>query len=565
VLGAVGLFLAWSATATYLLLGARSDLEAGAASLRRVRSGASVAALARPPTARRLRSAGSRFRRASSRLDNPFLTPLRLVPVASRHIEASRELAHASSDGVDVADEALAGVRDVVARPHRTGAQRIALLHRLVGVAENSQQRLAGIRVRADGPLLPQLADAVDELRAQQLQAMEGADHLAMVSAAVAEVLDGPKPYLVLGANNAEMRDGSGMFLSAATLALHRGQLELGPVRPTEEIVLPPETGPVEPELAANFPWLDTGRDLRNLALTANFPQSAKVAAANWAATPGGEPVAGVISLDVDAIRSLLRVVGPLEVGGIRYTSDSARSELLRSQYRRTPQDREARRDQLGQVARAVFERLQQGRWKVDELATELVDAVQGRHLLVWSSDPNVQRAWRDARADGHLTSSTVSVGLVNRSATKVDSWVGTTVALRTERNAREGTRLTIRYQVQDGSPAEGPKYLVGPNIDGLAAGDVRSLVMANLPAGSTRMTVQGARKFLNGGDGPTHVLGADLIVRRGQTATVTITADLPPGLRQLELEPSARIPGTKWSLNGTNLGRDRRRTVEIP
>lgn len=557
--------MAWGVLGAVILLSARADLAAGGRSLRAVRSRADITALAGAGSSRDLASARRSFERASGRLDSPVLLPLRVLPVASRHMAAARSLAHGSSDAVDVAERALAGVRRVEARPHRTGRDRLELLGQLAEVAATAQRELAAIRFEAEGPLLPPLADAVGEVRGQQADAVRGTGRLHDVATAIEAVLRGPQPYLLLGANNAEMRNGSGMFLSAATLSLQGGEIGLGPVAPTETIVLPPGAVRVGENLAANWPWLDTGRDLRNLGLSADFPQSAAVAAVNWSKVPVGAEVGGVISVDVDAMRSLLKAVGPVEVDGVRYTADTVREELLRNQYRRGADDRVERRDQLGDVAHAIFERLQAGRWKVDDLASQLVDAVAGRHLLVWSGDAAVERAWNDVGADGHLRPSSLSIGLVNRAAIKVDSWVDTSADVTTEARPGGRARLTVRYQVRDLSPGEGPPYLAGPNVAGLAAGDLRGLVVANLPAGSTDVVMTGARPFLDGGDGPTVVIGGEVTVRKGEMITVTVTAMLPAHLGHLDLEPAARIPATQWTVNGRSFERDRRRSVPIP
>jgi hypothetical protein len=555
--------LVWCTVAAVSLLAARSDLAAGARSLRAVRSRADIAELAGPGSTRDLASARRSFERGSHRLASPALLPLRILPVASRHLAAARSLAKGSTEAVGVAERALASVRRVEARPHRSGPDRLALLGQLADVAATAERELAAVRFAAHGPLLPPLADAIGEVKDDQAKAVRAASQLRDVAAAVAAVLRGPQPYLLLGANNAEMRDGSGMFLSAATLSLRGGEIQLGSVAPTETVVLPPRTVPVRGDLAANWPWLDPGRDLRNLGLTADFPQSAAIAADNWARVPGGSEVGGVISVDVDALRSLLRAVGPVKVGGVRYTADNVREELLRNQYRRA-EDRTARRDQLGEVARAIFDRLQQGRWKVDDLASQLVDAVAGRHLLVWSRDAGVEQAWSDVGADGHLRPTSVSVGLLNRAAIKVDSWVDTSTDVSTEPRRGGRSYLTIRYQIHDGSPGSGPPYLAGPNVPGLAAGDLRGLVVVNLPAGTTNATMTGATPFLEGGDGPTSVIGGEVTVAKGQTVTVTVTALLPPGLDHLDLEPAARIPATRWTVNGSSFDRDRRRSVPI-
>jgi hypothetical protein len=564
----VGLLLLvglWLVASAYLVLGARSQMVAGARILRRVRNRATVTALVDPANRDDLLAAEDHFERGRSKLDSVVLSPWRLVPVASRHVVAARRLAAASQQGTVAADRALADIDRLVARPHATGGERVGLLRDLSAVASRTDRDLAQIEVGSGKHLVRSLGDAVEELRSQRDAARVGARRMRAVSSAAATILDGPEPYLVLGANNGEMRNGSGMFLSAATLGLRHGTLRLGEVHPTADIVLPAGRVPVRGQLAVNWPWLDPGRDLRNLGLTPDFPQSARLAVENWAATPVGSRVGGVIVIDVDGIRALLRAVGPVDAEGVRYTAENVRGELLRKQYQRDVDDRQARRDRLGLVARAVFERLEQGRWKVADLASELVDSVQGRHLMVWSKDAKVEQAWRDVGADGHLTSRTLSVGLLNRGATKTDSYVDTSTTIRSL-TANDGrVHLTITYRIANHAPAFGPRYVVGPNVAGVAAGDHRALVVANLPGGSTAIKMSSdARTFLVGQDGPTEVVGGAVTVRRGRVVTVTITAVLPRGLREVVLEPAARIDPTAWTVDGERFDRDRRRTVAV-
>ena len=159
-------------------------------------------------------------------------------------------------------------------------------------------------------------------------------------------------------------------FLSASQVGFSRGSLELGDVRPTEQLVLPSGSVPASGDLAANWPWIESGRDFRSMGLTADFPQTGPLALANWALVKGGGPVGGVIVVDVDALRGLLRVVGPVTVDGVTYDVDTVRGELLRKQYARFDDDREERRDQIGDVARVVFDRIEKGKFDLEELAS---------------------------------------------------------------------------------------------------------------------------------------------------------------------------------------------------
>jgi hypothetical protein len=565
VLVGAGLVLVWLVAVAWLLVGARSEMAAGTRDLRAVRRDASISSLVEPTSREELAAAAGHFDAAEAKVDSPVLAPLGLVPVASRHLRSARRVVDASQEGTEVAQGALGSLIELTERPRSAGPERVATLRDLAAVAASAHDDLDRIDPGSPDALIGPLGDAVAELDEQRRDAADAAAQLERTSLAIADVLEGPAPYLLLGANNAEMRNGSGMALSAAELSFDQGRMELGDVRPTADLVLAEGAVPAEGDLAANWPWIDAGRDLRNVGLTADFPQSAALAAETWAAVPGGGPVGGVILVDVDGIRSLLRVVGPVEVDGVRYTADDVRGELLREQYTRYEGDRAERRDQLGAVARAIFERLEAGEWQLEDLATELVDAVTGRHLLVWSSDPEIAEALGEVGADGHLSEQSVSVGLLNRSATKADSWVDVAVGIETEAQADGRTELEITYEVDNRTPGSGPAYVVGPNVAGLEVGDHAALAVVNLPAGTTGVEVTGAEVFLEGGDGPTVIVAGRLTVPRGTTATVVVRALLPAGLEQVTIEPSARIEPATWTVDGVELGRDRRTTVDLP
>lgn len=552
------LFVAWQLTSAVLALRAGGD------DLQAVRRQATFDALLDPSTSEQLAQAQDHFADAEAAASGPLLAPVRLLPVVGRHVRAIARLAGAGEDGARAAEEALADLDALAARPRSAGPQRIETLEELAALAGRAAVALDAIDPGSPDALVGPLADAVAEVDEQRGSAASAADRLQATATALATVFEGPDPYLLLGANNAEMRAGTGMFLSAAEIGFDEGRLVLGEVRPTAELIAPEGAVAVEGDLGANWGWLDPGRDLRQLGVSADFPQSAEVAVRTWAAVGGAPEVAGVIAIDVDGLRNLLRAVGPVEVDGVTYTADSVRGELLREQYRRFD-DRDARRDQLGEVARAVFARLEAGDWELAELAAQLADASAGRHLLLWSADPELQQTWEDVGAAGHLTERSLAASLVNRSATKLDSWIETGVEVSSSPGPGGRRALAVALTIENTAQGdEGPRYVVGPNVEGLAAGDHRGLVVVNLPAGTTDVEVEGGEVFLLGGDGPTVVVAAEVTVPAGESATVVVRARLRSGLDELLLEPSARIPRTRWEVDGRAIERDRRRTVAL-
>lgn len=79
----------WMAGATVTLLGARAAATDGANELRALRRDVGIEELGTPDTADRLAAAVDDLGRAEARIGHPVLWPLRVVPVASRHVRAA--------------------------------------------------------------------------------------------------------------------------------------------------------------------------------------------------------------------------------------------------------------------------------------------------------------------------------------------------------------------------------------------------------------------------------------------------------------------------------------------
>ena len=157
--------------------------------------------------------AHAEFASAQSDLSSPLFAPITVVPVLGRQFSAVRDLSSA-------AGHRLPGgivIHLPGARPARSAPQRRA---RAGGLAPPARGPVAVRRTstgRIDtGPsqaLVSSLASKHNEFVTQLYDARVRLTKAAAVSAAVASILQGPQTYLVLAANNAEMRAGSGAFL----------------------------------------------------------------------------------------------------------------------------------------------------------------------------------------------------------------------------------------------------------------------------------------------------------------------------------------------------------------
>lgn len=365
----------------------------------------------------------------------------------------------------------------------------------------------------------------------------------------VAGVLQGPRHYLLAVANNAEMRAGSGMFLSIGTIQTAEGSVQLGPLRPAGELTLPGSGVTVDGELDALWGWLKPGREWRNLATTPRFDVTAPLAVRMWEGLTG-ERLDGVLALDVASFEAILGATGPLRVGDGVVSETTVADRILRDQYYgldvHDPQAE--RRDELGAMATAVVAALENGDYSPWRLATGLARASQGRHILAWSADPGDQRTWETVGVAGSLEERSLAVNLLNRGGNKLDPFLDVAATLELQRSSND-TDVTVRVKVANNAPGGLSPYIAGPHPQTeLAEGDYLGILAVNVPGRAVNVTIEGTgAPISSGGDGPTQVVAVSLLLSRGQETTVTVQFRLQASQGRVSVVPSARMPAMRW------------------
>lgn len=252
----------WGLAVGWLLRSAGDQMEAGQHELDRAREGATPASLLDPSTTDALERARGHFSSARRRLRNPLVLPLRVVPVVSRHLR-SADAVLATTDGATAS--AMSGIErlaDLSERSVGTGADRLATLDRLADLIADTSSEIGALDPGSPDALITPLAEAVQEVTEQRDDTVRTLERAEATTRALRQMLTGPTPYLLLGANNAEMRAGSGMFLSAAVIRFDQGRVGLGEVRPTQELVLPAGSVAVSDDLRNNWPLARPGSRL---------------------------------------------------------------------------------------------------------------------------------------------------------------------------------------------------------------------------------------------------------------------------------------------------------------
>jgi len=165
---------------------------------------------------------------------------------------------------------------------------------------------------------------------------------------------DGPRDYLLVFQNNAEIRSTGGLPGSWSLVHADGGRLSIqgqgaGSGFPEqEEPVLPlsPAELEVYDEQLGTF-FLDAG-------FTPDFPRAAQLMEAHWDRMFPATRLDGVISLDPVALSYMLEGTGPVEVDGRSLTSDNVIDELLSRPYRTL--EPQAQDKFIAHAARAIFE-----------------------------------------------------------------------------------------------------------------------------------------------------------------------------------------------------------------
>lgn len=313
---------------------------------------------------------------------------------------------------------------------------------------------------------------------------------------------DGPRRFLIAVANTAEMRGSGGMILNYGILEGRNGVIDLTAFGRIDELLL---TGPVASDLVpadylARWAGFDPLSRWRQANLAGDFTVVAPVLEAMYTKATG-RAVDGVIQIDPAGLSALLDGVGPVrvpEVGEVR--GDNVLALTLNEAYLRFPSIEE-RSDVLGDVAEAAFRRLVDGDIpSLRTLATRLIEAVDGRHVLVHMASPRAQSAIVAFGAEGALPpvdqSESLALTVQNLSGTKLDYYVDTRLEVAGDRPAGEFGTVQATMTLSNTAPPTGvgSSYVFGPGPTEtpLPAGVERALVTLYLPLGTTVEDVTG-------------------------------------------------------------------------
>jgi Protein of unknown function (DUF4012) len=552
----------WLVVAAITLVSARRDAQAGLDGLRDARDELGATELVRATALQPVEAARADFQRAHDRTGSWLLAPLKVLPVVGRQIRSIDALTGSAAEVTDVGVETMEASRTAIQSQEPGGPGRVRLVEQLGTIAATSNARLRDVDLGPSKALLGPLADARNDFATELSRLTSALADLGAVSDGLAPLLRGPSRYLVFAANNAEMRAGSGMFLSVGVLEFTDGSFSLSEMIPTGDLTLPPGAVAVAGDFAARWGWTHPNEEWRNLAMTPRFDASAELGLRMWEWRTG-EKLDGALAIDPVAVQALMRVTGPVDVDGLRVDADTVLNEVYLDQYRALTGDdvtQAARRERLGAIARATVDALDAGTWDTVTLIDALRAAGAGRHVLAWSGDETQERGWQGMGIGGELSPDSVLLAVLNRGGNKLDQFIDITARLELEPgpSASDPTAVTIRATLRNDTPPDLPRYVAGP-FPGrdYASGTYVGIFSIDVPGSARAITIdQGAPLVAAGADGPARVVATDVTLAPGAQRELVVRFTLPPGVRTMEVEPTARVPGVEWT-DGTTTWTD--------
>jgi hypothetical protein len=373
----------------------------------------------------------------------------------------------------------------------------------------------------------------------------EGAEALGAARAFLGA--GGRRRYLVAAQNNAEMRD-QGAVLSYVVVTFDNGRMSRDRQGSVADLTLTaPTSTPVPAGTQEVFGSIAPTQTWQSVNATADFSFSGH-AMADMYRQATGQPVDGVIAIDVPALAALLRTVGSVSIEGVAepITADNVARLVLNDFYQGLgpTSDQTIRRERQGDVVRAVLERVTGGSHDAVTLGRALGGAAGGGHLRLWSSDAGEEDVFeRTGLGGGPATKDpdrTFHLAVQNRTASKLDYFVKPSVRQDVTLTAQGTAVVRTTVVIDNQAPRNGvASYQFGPAMFTEKPGDYLAWVLLWGPAGSRQMQNGVAESGLNLSQYVVAVPAGD----RREVVFETVVPDaVRDGMLRLRLVPQARL-----------------------
>ncbi|GAA1145531.1 DUF4012 domain-containing protein [Nocardioides aquiterrae] len=255
---------------------------------------------------------------------------------------------------------------------------------------------------------------------------LASADKAVQVLPAMAGA-EGPRDYLLLFQNNAEIRATGGMPGSWALLHADNGRIEM--IRQGSASDFPTAAKPVlqlTREEQAVY-GKELGIYFQDPGWTFDFPRAAQLWHAHWNLRFPDTPIDGVVALDPVGMSYLLDGTGPVAVDGVTLTRDNAVEELLSKPY--IDKGAAAQNQFFARAAKAILSAATSSLASPTAFVEGLNRAASEGRLLIASFDLKIKADLSGTRVEGALAGDDgsiphVDVGLNDLTGSKMSYYL---------------------------------------------------------------------------------------------------------------------------------------------
>nr|WP_246298617.1 DUF4012 domain-containing protein [Nocardioides panaciterrulae] len=326
---------------------------------------------------------------------------------------------------------------------------------------------------------------------------------------------DGPRDYLLIFQNNAEIRATGGLPGSWSVIHAEDGKLKVTQQGSLQQF--PPLPRPVLPlskaELAVHGEQL--GTFFADANFTPDFPRAAQLWTARFEQEFPATHLDGVLSLDPVALSYLLKGTGPVTVAGRTITSENAVDELLSRPYRELEP---AQQDVLfAHAAKAIFDATTGHLKSPLGFVRGLSRAASEGRFLVSVDDPEVSSQLAGTRVESALTGDDgrtphVDIALNDATGTKMSYYLRYSTDLEStscqDQAQRIQASMTLNQKITPEAARKLPASVTGPGTFGTGRGKQLVVIDIYAPHGGTFDSLSINGKSLTDSLNVTHLNG---------------------------------------------------------
>ena len=345
----------------------------------------------------------------------------------------------------------------------------------------------------------------------------------------------GPREYLLMSLNNAELRSTGGIAGALAIVKAEGGRISLGTL--TNANALGEFDAPVL-ELSDSEQTLYgdlLGTYMQDVNYTPDFARSGELAKSMWQQRTGDD-VDGVIAIDPVALGYILRATGPIDAGSdITLTSENATDVLLSGVYSsfEDPVDQDKFfASAMGNVFGALVSGGADGTTLVDSLS----QGVEENRIHLWSADEIEQGEIEKTAMAGVVpvssdTNTAFGVYFNDATGAKMDYYLSSAIGIASAvcRND-ERPNFEVKVKLESRAPADAaqslPRYVTADGAFGIQPGNISTSVFVYAPKGSVpySVTIDGQEyAFVAADEGEHSVAGITVELTPGQQSEVSM------------------------------------------